>query len=115
MISKKIASVTIDFETWFQIENLSNIDNSQFLIDKANLNYQLDVLLDFLSSRNIYATFFVLGNVAKKVPKLINEINKNGHEIASHGYSHKLNFSLTDAELKNDIKLSKIVLMQLIV
>ncbi|MDR2696523.1 MAG: polysaccharide deacetylase family protein [Deltaproteobacteria bacterium] len=45
-------------------------------------------LLDLLASRGIVATFFVVGHNAERRPALIRRMLADGHEVASHGYSH---------------------------
>jgi peptidoglycan/xylan/chitin deacetylase (PgdA/CDA1 family) len=45
-------------------------------------------ILDIMSEYQIKATFFTLGNIAEKYPKLIKRIVSEGHELACHGYSH---------------------------
>jgi peptidoglycan/xylan/chitin deacetylase (PgdA/CDA1 family) len=45
-------------------------------------------LLDLLAERNVAATFFVLGHNAERRPALIRRMLAEGHEVASHGYSH---------------------------
>ena len=59
--------------------------------------------LDFLGERNIKATFFILGEVAKAYPELVEEIAGQGHEIAVHGFSHKQIFRLNRAEFINEV------------
>lgn len=46
------------------------------------------IVLDLLKKYNTQATFFTLGYIAEKYPELIEEIKTEGHEIASHSYSH---------------------------
>jgi polysaccharide deacetylase family protein (PEP-CTERM system associated) len=45
-------------------------------------------ILELLKRHNTEATFFILGYIAERHPALIEEIKSQGHEIASHGYSH---------------------------
>ncbi len=45
-------------------------------------------LLDWLEERKFKATFFVIGGIAMKLPKLIRDIDLGGHEIGSHSYEH---------------------------
>jgi peptidoglycan/xylan/chitin deacetylase (PgdA/CDA1 family) len=45
--------------------------------------------LETLARHNVKATFFILGEVAKKFPPLIKKIAKDGHEVGVHGFSHK--------------------------
>ncbi len=44
--------------------------------------------LEFLQGHNAKATFFVVGNVARKYPSLLKEIITDGHEIAAHSDKH---------------------------
>jgi len=60
-----------------------------------------------LDEYSVKATFFCLGWITNKIPKLISEISECGHEIASHGYHHKLIYSQKPNEFKLDIKKSK--------
>jgi peptidoglycan/xylan/chitin deacetylase (PgdA/CDA1 family) len=45
-------------------------------------------LLDLFERRAMRATFFVLGDVARRRPGLVAEIAARGHEIACHGQDH---------------------------
>ena len=45
-------------------------------------------LLDFLGERNLRATVFVLGRLAREEPSLIREIAQRGHEVAYHSAEH---------------------------
>lgn len=45
-------------------------------------------ILELFNKYNVVATFFVLGYIATRHPALIEEVKSQGHEIASHGYSH---------------------------
>jgi polysaccharide deacetylase family protein (PEP-CTERM system associated) len=51
-------------------------------------------ILDILSRCSTRATFFVLGDVAVRIPKLVRAIAGLGHEIASHGMTHRTAFEL---------------------
>ena len=44
---------------------------------------------DLLYKRDITGTFFVVGEVAERRPDLLHSLLSQGHEIASHGYSHR--------------------------
>ena len=55
----------------------------------------------------VQATFFVLGWVAERFPQLVRAIAAEGHEIASHGYAHRLVYDLTPRQFRDDIRRSK--------
>ena len=46
------------------------------------------VVLDTLKNENIKATFFLLGSRVELSPELVKREYKEGHYLASHGYSH---------------------------
>ncbi len=53
------------------------------------------------------ATFFILGWIAERLPNLVKEISKRGHEVASHGYNHNLCYQECREDLKKDLCDSK--------
>jgi polysaccharide deacetylase family protein (PEP-CTERM system associated) len=53
------------------------------------------------------ATFFVLGWIAERLPHLVREIRARGHEVASHGYHHRLYRKETRGDIKGDLIDSK--------
>ena len=46
-------------------------------------------VLDILAARDVRATFFVVGKHAERFPHAVKLIHDRGHEIASHGWSHR--------------------------
>ena len=57
-------------------------------------------LLDLLEHHQVRGTFFVLGWVARKFPRLVRAIHKAGHEVGSHGYWHRLIYTQTAEEFR---------------
>ena len=45
-------------------------------------------VLDILEELDIRATFFVLGQQAKRFPEVVNRIYEEGHAIGNHSYNH---------------------------
>jgi polysaccharide deacetylase family protein (PEP-CTERM system associated) len=50
---------------------------------------------------------FVLGWVAERYPALVKEIAGAGHEIASHGFGHRLIYEQTPNEFREDVRRAK--------
>src|SRR6185312_15709894 len=67
-------------------------------------------LLRLFADSGVRATFFVLGWVAERFPHLVDRIAHEGHEIASHGYGHRLVYDLTPHAFREDIRRSKQIL-----
>jgi len=63
----------------------------------------VDKILAMLSRTDNEATFFVLEDVARNHPDLIGRIRDAGHEIGSHGYSHRFLSELSPSELGDEI------------
>ena len=76
-------ALTIDVEDWPQ----SSLDFSLPVTGRAVRNTRL--LLDVLRQHGVRGTFFVLGLLAERFPEIVAEIAAQGHEIGSHGYSHR--------------------------
>ena len=91
---------SIDVEDWSQ----SVLNTSNPVTNRVYDNTLL--LIDILAEHNHKATFFTLGNVAKKHPQLIRRITDAGHEVASHGYNHQSIFNLTPKQVQEDISTS---------
>jgi polysaccharide deacetylase family protein (PEP-CTERM system associated) len=60
-------------------------------------------ILDLLAAHDVRATFFVLGWVAERWPHLVDEIVRAGHEVACHGYAHRLVYELGPARFRADV------------
>jgi len=61
-------------------------------------------LLDILKERNIKATFFVVGQLAKEYPGIIRRILAEGHEIGNHTMTHPFNIArLSEDRLMHEV------------
>jgi polysaccharide deacetylase family protein (PEP-CTERM system associated) len=100
-------TLTFDVEDWFMVHNFeSAIRFEDWGKQKPRLEKNVDKILKLLDKRKVKATFFVLGWVAKNYPGLVKEISKRGHEIATHGYRHKLVYTQTKKEFETDLRKS---------
>ncbi len=102
---------SVDVEDWFNVANMSGVINRRdwarcelCVVDNTRR------LLDLLERYEANATFFVLGWIADRVPDLVLEIAQRGHEIGSHGYSHRRLVDMTPAEFEQDLRRSIAVL-----
>ena len=71
-------------------------------------------LLELLHERQVRATFFVVGRIAEKNPRLVRSIHDAGHEVASHSWDHRRLHLLDPEAFRNDLRLSKEVLEEAI-
>jgi polysaccharide deacetylase family protein (PEP-CTERM system associated) len=96
--------MSIDFEDWFCVHNLSGAVRRQDW-DKCELRVYDSTrrILSLFDKHDTKATFFVLGWIAERVPELVREIEDKGHEIAVHGYNHLLLTQITPPEFDEDL------------
>lgn len=104
-------ALTIDVEDYFQVSAFAaHIARSEWNTCECRVERNVDHILDMLAHRGIKATFFALGWIAERYPKLIREIVREGHELASHGYGHERASEQTEPAFFADIQLAKLVL-----
>jgi polysaccharide deacetylase family protein (PEP-CTERM system associated) len=101
--------LTFDLEEFYHA-NFPGFDFSSFETRKTRLDASIDRLLDICDRYSIKATWFILGSVAERKPAVIRKIHAAGHEIASHGYSHRLVSSMSPDEFRKDLKMSCMII-----
>jgi polysaccharide deacetylase family protein (PEP-CTERM system associated) len=79
-------ALSIDLEDWFHPEL---IKRSLVGTPKSQVLRSTEPILQLLDQYRVRATFFVLGDVARVHPDLIRRLQGEGHEIASHGMTHR--------------------------
>lgn len=60
-------------------------------------------ILDILRREHVQATFFVLGTSAELQPELLKRIDREGHEIGSHSFTHPNISKITCSQLKREL------------
>lgn len=60
-------------------------------------------LLDILHEKDVFATFFMLGNMARNNPDIVKRVEKEGHEVASHTMYHQNLNRLSATAVQADI------------
>jgi len=70
-------------------------------------------LLELFNVHRVKATFFLLGWIAERYPHVVHAIRKEGHEIASHGYRHRLLYTMSRDEFREDVGRTKAILEDL--
>lgn len=107
--------LTIDVEDYFQVSALAkSIKSDDWDKIPARVTNNLHRLLDLFDEKDVKATHFVLGWVAERFPELIKEIDRRGHEVASHGYSHQLIYNQTPEVFEQETRDSKNILEDII-
>lgn len=104
-------ALTIDVEDYYQVSAFERtVRFADWPEYASRVERNTHRLLDILDEHRAKATCFVLGWEAAQRPGLVRDIAARGHEIASHGYRHRLVYSMTPAECRDDILRSKLLL-----
>ena len=107
--------LTVDVEDYFHVSAFAkNIRRADWEGMDCRVEHNTQRLLDLFDSRNVKATFFVLGWVAQRYSALIREIAARGHEVASHGFSHRLVYEQDIATFRDETSRSKSLLEDLV-
>ena len=94
----------MDVEDYFQVSAFENhIARDKWNSLPCRVDGNTNRILDLFAKQGVSATFFILGWVAERYPKLVKRIQSEGHEVASHGYSHMRVTQLQPDDFRNEV------------
>ena len=102
--SPQINGLSVDVEDWFQVGAFEKvIDRADWdgLADRVEGN--CSAILEMFGKAGVKGTFFTLGWVAERHPRLMRRIADEGHELASHGWDHARVFTLGAKAFAEDV------------
>jgi polysaccharide deacetylase family protein (PEP-CTERM system associated) len=106
-----VNAMTIDVEDYFHVSVFDGVlPRARWDSMESRVCANTDRLLQIFREYQTRATFFVLGWVAARFPDLVLRIANDGHEIASHGFAHRLIYDQTRAAFQDDVRRAKAVL-----
>lgn len=106
---------TVDVEDYYQVSAFDrDIPRSMWGDLESRVVPNTERMLQLLDRRGVRGTFFVLGWVARRFPNLVREIDAAGHEVASHGFWHRLVFRQTPRRFRWDLRESRAVLEDIV-
>ncbi len=104
-------AMTIDVEDYFHVSVFDGvIRREDWPTQSSRVVENTTRLLDVLAQHGVLATCFILGWVAERHPSLVKAIAAAGHEVASHGYWHRLVYSQTPDEFREDLRRARQVI-----
>ena len=102
---------SVDVEDYFHVSAYNRViarrDWDSF---PSRVEANTRAMMDVLAEADVKATFFVLGWVAERFRGLVSEIAAQGHEIACHGYSHKLIYRQSRKQFTDEAHRAKTLL-----
>ena len=104
-------AMTVDVEDWFQVQAFAGtIARADWNTLPCRVEANTERFLAMFADAGVHATFFTLGWVADRYPALIRRIVAAGHELASHGYEHRLVHEQSPGDFRLDVSRAKHVL-----
>ena len=95
----------MDVEDYFQVSAFeSRVSRKRWDQYESRVVNNTETLLRLFDESQVRGTFFILGWVAERFPGLAKRIVGEGHELASHGYWHRLVYDMTPEEFARDIR-----------
>jgi polysaccharide deacetylase family protein (PEP-CTERM system associated) len=107
-------ALTIDVEDYFQVTGFAeHVDPRTWDSFEMRVEPNTELILDRLAAARVRGTFFVLGWIARRCPGLVRSIARAGHEIASHGFWHRLVTTQSPADFRADVRTAKAILEEI--
>jgi polysaccharide deacetylase family protein (PEP-CTERM system associated) len=102
---------SVDVEEHFQVTAFERtVSRASWDAQPSRVARNTEELLELLALHGMRGTFFTLGWVARSQPWLVRRIVEGGHEVASHGYSHRRLSTLTPKQAREELRDSKAAL-----
>jgi polysaccharide deacetylase family protein (PEP-CTERM system associated) len=106
-----VNALSIDVEDYFQVEAFA-IPPPDWPRFASRVEKNVEHVLNILAKHETKSTFFVLGWIAERFPRLVRRIVDCGHEIGCHGYGHQHIRRQTPEQFREDIHRARELLME---
>ncbi len=107
-------ALSFDLEDYYHVNAFESTNRGNWEGYTSRVVQSTQRVLELLDQAACKATFFTLGWVAENYPELIREIAERGHEVACHSDKHRRIFEMTAAEFREDTRVAKERLEQII-
>jgi polysaccharide deacetylase family protein (PEP-CTERM system associated) len=108
-------ALTIDVEDYYHVSAFESVVKfEEWGAFASRVERNTERILELLDIFKVRATFFILGWVAERSSGLVKKIQREGHEIACHGYRHQLVYKIGQEKFREDIKRGKRILEDII-
>ena len=103
-----VNAMTVDVEDYFHVSVFDGlIPRNRWEHLESRVVANTERLLQLFDEAGVRGTFFVLSWVAERHGDLVRRIASLGHEVASHGYAHRLVYDQTPRAFRDDVRRAK--------
>ena len=108
-------ALTVDVEDYYHVTAFEGIvRRADWDKYESRVVTSTEKVLRVLDDAGVRGTFFVLGWVAERHPRLVRAIRRAGHEVGCHSYWHRLIYTQTPAEFRADLCRARDVLQDIL-
>lgn len=101
-MSRHLAAFSFDIEDWFHSQIIPGEAREQHPATVVHEGTTL--ILDLLKRHQVHATFFVLGQVVRDHPDLVQRLLDEGHELGCHGMDHEPIWNLDRESFRKELR-----------
>ncbi len=102
-----VNALSFDIEDWFHMVEIEAVADPRTWPDLDSLvERYTEWIVQTVTEAKTRATFFMLGWIAERYPKLVKLIADSGHELGTHSYWHRKVYELTPDTFREDMKQS---------
>ena len=99
--------LSFDIEDWYHLlDHEASSSPASWTKFASRVEKSTEAILEILADADQRATFFCLGWVAERHPRLIRLIHDQGHHVATHSHTHQLVYEQTRREFRTDVERS---------
>jgi len=110
-----VNTFTVDVEDWYQVADFDAVvPFDSWDRYESRVRQNTDRILELMDERGVKGTFFVLTWNAERYPDVVRRIHAAGHEVATHGYAHRIVYEQTPEEFRADVARAKQTLEDII-
>ncbi len=101
---RPLNAMTVDVEEYFQVSAFErHIDRDAWERLPSRVERSMERILALFQRHGVRGTFFFLGWIAERHPALVRRVVAEGHELASHGWSHVRVVQQNPEEFRQDV------------
>jgi polysaccharide deacetylase family protein (PEP-CTERM system associated) len=102
-----INALSFDIEDWFHMVEIDAVSEPrQWDTLPSIVERYTELILQTVDDAHVKATFFMLGWIADRHPRLVRLIADRGHELATHSFWHRKVYELKPDEFRDDLRQS---------
>lgn len=113
--NRVLNAFSVDVEDWFQVSDFEEqVRHEDWDKYESRVVVNTRRILALLAEFDVKGTFFILTWNAERHPGLVEEIAAQGHEVATHGYAHRLVYELGRDLYRRDLERSQEILERIL-